>query len=67
MAIYFKNTFFRKNSERPPALRAARAPVLDIRREVPRFESAVNPSTKTRAISSNFTGFLQILLDDPFT
>ncbi len=60
MAIYFAITSFQKFRKEPPALRAVRALVLDMTKEICRVGISIKPTTKTRAISSNMAEFLKI-------
>jgi hypothetical protein len=60
MAIYFAITSLQIFRKEPPALRAVSALVLDMKKEIPRVGISIKPTTKTRAISSNIAGFLQI-------
>ena len=48
MAIYFAVAFFQQFRERPPALRAVSAPVLDTKMEIPGTVINIKPSHKNQ-------------------
>ncbi len=56
MVIHFTSTFFKNFRERPPALRAVRALVIDTRKEIPTIGISSKPCHKNRGHFKQYNG-----------